>query len=153
MATHDFIKTPYGLGPGSQLAAEWLDKVKLGQSVSVEVKTRRNSKFHRKFWAMLDVAYSSHEWPTIQHPKWGEVKTSYDMFRKYVTVKAGHYEVDLKPDGQIRVEPKSISFANMDQDEFEKVYSDVLDVILREFLTNWTTGDMDHAINQMLQFA
>lgn len=153
MAKLDFIRTPYGLGPGNQTAAEWLEKVTLGKPVGAEVKLRRNPKFHRKFWSMLDVAYSNHEWPTIHDERFGDVKTSYDMFRKYVICKAGYYVADLKPDGKIRIEPKSISFAKMDEDEFQRLYSAVLDVILQEFLTNWTEGDMDNAVNTMLSFA
>lgn len=153
MAQHTLIRTPYGLGPANQPAADWLNGVKSGTIVAAEVKKPRNGKFHNKFWAMLDVAYANHEWPEIDHPKFGKIRTSYDMFRKYVTVRAGHYTADLTPGGEIRAEPKSISFAKMDQTEFEALYSDVLDVILGEFLTNWKSGDMDRAINEMMSFA
>jgi len=145
-------RSPNGLVPATPEAQEWLEKVKLGQPVGVRVVQKRNGKFFRKFWAMIDVAYSNHEWPEVQ-TQWGKARVSRDLFRRYVTVKAGHYEVGLTPHGEVRAEPKSISWAKMDEAEFEKLYSDVLDVILREFLTNWTTGDMDHAVNQMMGFA
>jgi len=45
---------------------------------------------------------------------------TFNNTRKYLTVKAGYYNVNGYPDGSVRVEAKSISFANMDQDEFEK---------------------------------
>ena len=41
---------------------------------------------------------------------------------------------------------KSISFAKMDEDEFARLYSSVVDVILARFLTNWTGEDMDKAV-------
>ena len=145
------VKALGGFVPSDANAKEWFDKVKSGQVVKAEIRVMRNGGFHRRFFAMLNVAYENHEWPEIE-TKWGKAKCSFDMFRKYVTVKAGHYEVDLTPQGEPRVVPASISWAKMDQPTFEKLYSDVLDVILQEFLTNWKRGDMDYAVNQMLGF-
>lgn len=141
-----------GLVPADTAASEWFAKVKMGQPVTATVRLPRNGKFHRKFFAMLDVAYSNHDWPEIE-TKFGKVRTSAEMFRKYVIVKAGHYEADLTPHGEPRVVPKSIAWAKMDEAEFSRLYSDVLDVILNEFLTNWTSGDMDRAVNMMMGFA
>lgn len=151
MADIHLTRAPAGLVPADTAASEWLQRVGVGKPVNATVRQPRNGKFHRKFFAMLDVAYSNHEWPDIE-TKWGRVRTSSEMFRKYVIVKAGHYEPDLTPHGEIRVQPKSISWANMDEAQFSQLYSDVLDVILMEFLTNWTSGDMDHAVEQMMGF-
>lgn len=140
-----------GLIPADADAQEWLEGVKSGNVMKATIRMTRNGGFHRKFFAMINVAYENHEWPEIE-TKWGKAKCNRDMFRKYVTVKAGHYEAVLTPHGEIRAEPKSISWSKMDDAEFQKLYSDVLDVILQEFLTNWKSGDMDHAVNQMLGF-
>lgn len=152
MARHDFTRTQVGLIPANNDAVDWLNGVKLGQPVTVTVTVPRNGGFHRKYFEMLRVAYDNHEWPEIE-TQYGLARCSFDMFRDYVTVKAGYYNPELTPTGQVRVTPKSISFGKMEQAEFEKLYSDTLDVILAEFLTNWTTGDMDNAINQMMAFA
>lgn len=152
MAEIALTRSPAGLVPADLNAAEWLQKIGLGKAIDATVKQPRNGKFHRKFFAMLDVAYSNHEWPEVE-TKWGRVRTSRKLFRKYVIVKAGHYEADLTPHGEVRAEPKSIAFSQMDEVEFSQLYSDVLDVILAEFLTNWSSGDMDHAVNQMMGFA
>ena len=146
------IKGPSGLLPFDQEAAEWFDKVKIGQAVDAEFKLPRNAKFHRRFFAMLNVAFSNYDWPEVE-TKWGKAKCNFELFRKYVTVKAGHYEAALTPTGEVRAEPKSISWANMDEEQFRKLYSDVLDVILLEFLDNWTDSDMERAIEQMMSFA
>lgn len=152
MADIHLTRTPSGLVPSDQMAADWLARVPMGKPVNATVKLPRNGKFHRKFFSMLNVAYSNHDWPDMQS-QFGPVKTSFDMFREYVTVKAGHYEADLTPQGEIRARAKSINFAQMDEEEFGRLYSDVLDVILAEFLSNWTTGDMDRAVNVMLGYA
>lgn len=145
-------RSPQGLVPATADAAEMLAKIGVGKAVNAKVTQPRNGKFHRKFFAMIDVAYSNHEWPELE-TRFGKVKCSRDLFRQYVTVKAGHYEAALTPHGEVRCVPKSISFGKMDQSEFDQLYSDALDVILREYLTNWTTGDMEHAVNVMMGFA
>lgn len=152
MADLSFMRTPAGLVPADTRAAEWFGKVRMGQPVTASVRLPRNGKFHRKFFAMLDVAYSNHDWPEIE-TKFGRVRTSLEMFRRYVIVKAGHYEADMTPHGEIRVVPKSIAWAKMDEAEFSQLYSDVLDVILAEFLTNWSDGDMERAVQMMMGFA
>jgi len=151
MAELAFMRGPAGLIPADTEAAAWMGKVGMGKHVTATVRLPRNTKFHRKFFAMLDVAYSNHDWPEIE-TKWGKARCSAELFRKYTIVKAGHYEIALTPHGEPRAEPKSISFTKMDEAEFQKLYSDVLDVILMEFLTNWTDGDMERAVEQMLRF-
>ena len=146
------IKGPAGLLPFDEAAADWFDKIKIGQAVNGKFTLPRNEKFHRKFFAMLNVAFANHEWPEVQ-TKWGKAKCNFELFRKYVTVKAGHYQAALTPNGEVRAEPQSISWAKMDEDEFAKLYSDVLNVILLEFLDNWTDQDMEQAIERMLRFA
>ena len=146
------IATEAGLVPFDQSAADWFDKIPIGAAVEGEFRQPRNAKFHRKFFAMIQVAFSNYDWPEVSTP-WGPAKTNFELFRKYVIVRAGYYQAALTPTGDIRAEPKSISFASMSEDEFQKLYSDVLDVILREFLDNWTEHDMDGAVNQMLRFA
>lgn len=155
MADLSFMRSPAGLVPADAKAAEWFGKVKMGQPVTASVRLPRNGKFHRKFFAMLDVAYSNHDWPEITF-RFGagsvKAKTSSDMFRRYVIVRAGHYEADMTPSGEFRAVPKSIAWAKMDEAEFSQLYSDVLDVILAEFLTNWNSGDMERAVEMMMGF-
>lgn len=152
MADIHMTRTPQGLAPATADAAEMLAKIGVGKAVNAKVSQPRNGKFHRKFFGMIDVAYSNHDWPEVK-TNWGMATVSRKLFRQYVTVKSGHYEVALTPHGEPRCTPKSISWAKMDETEFSKLYSDVLDVILAEFLTNWTSGDMDDAVNRMLGFA
>lgn len=151
MAEIHLTRTPQGLAPATASAAEMLAKIGVGKPVNAKVSQPRGGKFHRKFFVMLDVAFSNHDWPEIE-TKWGKAKTNFELFRKYVTVKSGHYEAALTPQGEVRAEPKSISWAKMDEAEFEALYSDVLDVILTEFLTNWKQGDVEDAVNRMLEF-
>ena len=152
MADLSFIKSDVGLVPADEWAQEWFQKLRRGVTVAAKVRVPRNQRFHRKFFAMLNVAYENHDWPEIQ-TQFGPARCSFDQFRKYVTIKAGFFTMGATPTGEPRAEAKSISFTKMDEAEFERVYSEVLNVILREFLTNWKYGDMENAVNQMMTFA
>lgn len=147
-----FIKSSAGLIPGDEDSRSWFDRLKYGVTVRIRAATMRNPQFHRKFFKMLHIAYDNHEWPQIETPH-GPATCQFKQFREYVTIRAGFYELGATPQGEPRARASSISFASMDQDEFERVYSAVLDVILSEFLTNWKRGDMDDAVNQMMEFA
>jgi hypothetical protein len=40
----------------------------------------------------------------------------------------------------------------MDEDEFTQVYSKVADVLLQKVLRNYTRGDLDRVVNEILGF-
>ena len=85
---------------------------------------KRNAKFHRKFFALVHLCYQNQN-----H------FNNYDHLRKELIICAGHYELifDLE-NGTQKKEALSISFANMDETAFNKLYTDVLNVICEKFL-------------------
>lgn len=95
-------------------------KLKLGEDYQVEVTNPRNVGYHRRFFAMLNVG---HENTSLDMP--------FDTYRKYMIVKAGFFTAYQTPKG-IYYDPNSISFASMSQDEFEEVYSRVLDKVIED---------------------
>jgi hypothetical protein len=95
-------------------------KLKLGQDYEVSITNPRNVGFHRKFFALLNVG---HENTSLDMP--------FETYRKYMTVKAGYFTAYQTPKG-VYYDPESISFANMNQDEFEQVYSRVLDKVIED---------------------
>lgn len=95
-----------------------------GKVVSAKISQPRNLAFHRKFFAlmkatldMIDQEYNVTQWRTI------------------CLCGAGWCDFVPGPDGVLCAVPKSISFADMDQTEFELLYSNVLDYICREYVT------------------
>ena len=95
-------------------------KLRLGTDYEVEIKNPRNVGFHRKFFALLNIG---HENTQLDMPM--------DAYRRYITIKAGYYNAYQTPKG-LYYDAKSISFASMTQDEFEDVYSRVLDKIIED---------------------
>ena len=95
-------------------------KLRLGETYQVEVTNPRNVGFHKKFFAMLNVG---HENTSLDMP--------FETYRKYMIVKAGFFTAYQTPKG-VYYDPNSISFASMSQDEFEEVYSRVLDKVIED---------------------
>lgn len=128
------------------------ERFKVGVPFLVTVKQPRNSKFHRKFMAMLNIGFEAFE-PDEQEYNGMPVQKNFDRFRKDAVIAAGFY--DLVPDinGDVKAQAQSISFAKMDDEKFERVYSKVVDVLLQRVLTNYTRDDLDEVVDQVLRFA
>lgn len=141
----------HGLVPVDQSGAEFLSKLKLGQGVTVTVKRARNVGFHRKLFALLNLAFDAWE-PVGNTYKGQHVSKNFEQFRNDVTVLAGYYDTAITLKGDTRLTAKSISFANMSQEEFEALYSAVVDVVLQRILTRYTRSDLDNVINAVLGF-
>lgn len=97
-------------------------KLKSGEEFEFEVKRPRNIKFHRKFFALINLVYDNQE-------RYNNI----DHLRKDLTVEAGFYELRYGIYGEEIKEAKSISFAKMDEVEFSELYSLFLDVIAIHF--------------------
>lgn len=99
-------------------------RLKIGQSYVADVKVARNVGFHRKYWALLNAAWS------LLPERTSNGFRSLDGFRSYVIVAAGFYELYFNPRLKEFVEvPKSISFEKMDEVEFSELYDRSKDVI------------------------
>lgn len=103
--------------------------VALGEGFSVEIKKARNIKFHRLFFALLNFAFEMWDPPESREFRGQKIQKNFDRFREEVLILAGHYEPTYSLDGSLKLEAKSIAFANCDEHEFKTVYSAVLDVV------------------------
>jgi hypothetical protein len=132
-----------------------LNKLEEGELCSIEAKLPRNGKFHRKFFKMLTVGYDAWE-PGRKHKthKGLEVQKNFEIFRSDVLIAAGFYEQTFGLDGRLRLEAKSISFASMEQPEFEEVYNRCLDVLLQDVLSTYAgREEVNQVVDRMLRFA
>ena len=80
---------------------------------------------------------------------------SFDAYRAWVIVEAGHYDAIQLPDGTLKKHPRSISFASMDECEFQELYKASLDVLWRWILSRSFNSlqEAENAANQLLSFA
>lgn len=139
------------LAPLNEFEAEKLKRFKQGAMIRAEVKTVRNNRFHRKFFALIQLGFDAWE-PEVKEFKGFEIQKDMDHFREDVTIAAGHYVVTSNLHGAVRLRAKSISFAKMEQPDFEKLYSSVANVLLQRVLTKYTRADLDQVIERILGF-
>ena len=80
---------------------------------------------------------------------------SFDAYRAWVTIQAGHYHAIKLPDGTLQKHPRSISFANMDEIEFQQLYKAALDVLWRWILSKAFRDqrEAENAAAQLMSFA
>ena len=126
----NLIRTFSGLAPNDANAEEFLKKKKLGSILSADVKEIRNYAFHKKLFALLNLGFEYFE-PGEVSSKYGVPEKQFERFRKDVIILAGYHHTVIRLDGTVRVEADSISFAKMEQETFDGLYSAVLDVLLK----------------------
>lgn len=125
-----------------------------GEIVNVEAAIPRNPKFHRRFFALLNIGFDAWEPPRKHKTHKGRiVQKNFDQFREDILILAGFYEQTFDLLGRMKIRAKSISFANMDEAEFEAVYSAVVDVLLREALRTYSGREqVDEVVDRIMGF-
>ena len=114
---------------------EKLKKLKLGEEYKCIIRRPRNLKFHRKFFALIKMIFDNQE-----------IYKDADRLRKDLLIEAGYSDEWVDFHGEIHKEAKSISFASMDEDKFNELYSRVLDEIVRHF--NFGKQDIINNVEQ-----
>lgn len=144
------------LVPADEQARKLVASLRPGQGVVLSAKRARNIGYHRRFFALLRLAFDYWE-PTGAFTHAGQpVRKDFDRFREDVLILAGQYRATFGLDGSVRLEARSISFAAMGEDEFRRVYRAVFDVLWDRVLS--TTGrfasreQAQQAVEQLLAF-
>lgn len=129
----NLVRTNNGLLPITDDGVKAVQKIKIGDDVFMEWKPRRNMKFHRKYFALLNAVMLNQE-----HFK------SVDNLHEAIKYRAGYYETIFGLNGESFIKTKSISFHTMDWLEFESFYSEAIDVCIE--LTD------EESVEQIIRF-
>ncbi|TKI06391.1 DUF1367 family protein [Martelella alba] len=80
---------------------------------------------------------------------------SFEAFRHWTIIEAGYFDAYKMPDGSVMKSPRSISFANMDDLEFNDVYRATLDVLWSFILSKTFTSQqaVENAAAQLMSYA
>lgn len=139
------------LYPADELEAEKVKKMKVGVLIRADVVQVRNAMFHRKFFALLRVGFEAFDVPEGKTYKGFPVQKDFEQFREDVIIAAGFFTVTYRINGDTRVKAKSISFARMKPEDFERLYSQVADVLLQKVLAHYQNrANLDNVVNQIL---
>jgi len=121
--------TEIGLVPmyGSDLDEK--RRLKVGETVLCEVTKPRNYEFHKKFFALVRLTFENLPERLSQMLS---IRSEEDML-DCMKIDLGLYSSAWHGGRQV-VKPGSISFAKMDETEFEKFYGRAVDMVLSLYL-------------------
>jgi hypothetical protein len=140
------------LVPYDEAAAAFIKKMKIGELAHSDFKRVRNYKFHKKYFALVMFAFDQWEPQDGLTYQGQAVAKNKERFRKDIAILAGFFESTVNLKGEVRLEAKSISFAQMDEIEFEALYNTTINVILSRVLTRYSRSDLDDVVEKLLRF-
>ena len=147
-----FVKQLNIIIPNDKLSEEYINKLKTGDVIRGEFKKARNPLFHRKYFALLNFAFDHMEAGDIKY-KGETVQPNFDEFRANLAILAGFYVAVYDIQGVVHLRAKSISFARMSADDFEKLYNRTIDIILKKVLVNYSDEELRQVVDNLLNFA
>ena len=109
--------------PSTENSIAKFKKVKIGETILVDYKAKRNVQFHKKGFSLLNLIYQNQS-----------KYESFEAMRTEFKLKAGLYELHVTTKGKTIYVPKSMSFSEMDENEFEELYSKFIDIALKHFV-------------------
>ncbi len=128
--------------PTDDEGTEAMRKIGDGELVRVRWTRPRNIRFHRKFFAMLQIILANQE-----HYK------SIDDLLDVCKLRIGHVRTVETAKGIERF-PASISFANMDETAFGEFYERAIDWMLTEVIPGLQRQHLDAEVeDQLIGFA
>ena len=129
-------KLPNGcLAPMNDADREKFAKFKNGAMIKCSVSQMRNGPFHRKWFALVGFGFD--RWSETMPPqlyRGQPVQPCFETFRKQVTILTGHCHAVFDVYGEMRLVADSISWARMEVDTFEALYSATINVLLHKIL-------------------
>lgn len=136
--------------------AEYLQKKKVGAVLSGEFTEPRNYKFLQKTMCLFRCCFEHftelHDWN--QQYRGMKVEPSIEMFRKQLTILAGHYTASYDIRGNVRLEAKSLSYANCTEKQAEQIYKDVITAALKHvYKAAMTEAQLRKMVDDIIGFA
>lgn len=146
------IKKNGFLIPSSECDQENIALMTDGKTYKCEFSSPRNIRFHRRYFALLDVLFNIFDPEPVSHK--GEVAIkNRERFRKDIAIATGHYELVVSIKGECKAEAKSISFASMDETKFSELYSRTIDYGLLRIAKGKTKEEIDNWVAQIMDFS
>lgn len=122
-----FRRTQGGISPADSEASDTLLKMKAGDLSEWKLVRQRNVKFNAKFNAMIDLVASNQNRIEFSTKKQGNERMKFAVCH---ILGLGEFWGKDKQ----HFERKSFAFHNMDEEEFEECYNQILDCCLKYFV-------------------
>lgn len=133
-----FRKDLAGLRPVNSIAEDKLKKLKLGDVVAVDVRKPRCLSHHRLYWALCQLVAEN-------------MDGHYDaeVVSDVIKIRAGHVLPVKTAKGEVFL-PKSISFAAMDQLQFNEFFDRALRVVVSDILPGLDSDTLRAEVESIL---
>ena len=125
-----------------------INKLKKDHIYEATIVQPRNGKFHRKFFALLNMTLENlpeNFHIIIKSGKYAGRMVYIETLEGLLDnlkILVGHVEYQFSVTGEMYIKPKSISFAKMDEAEFSEFYDRCIDKILANFLVGLTEKEI-----------
>jgi hypothetical protein len=119
-----------------------LERVKVGNIITVPFRIERNAAFARKYWAMVQAVADN---TSTGHNK--------EQIKIILKNRLGWFDEVKDPfNGEIILAQRSIKFNKMTEAEFSDFYKKSCHELMTRFLPSWTQKDMDIAVDIVENF-
>jgi len=136
------IKTGKHFIPSLSDDNERVKRIPEGTIIEVKFSKRRNGKFHRKCFALLNVIFANQDqYENIDH------------LREAMLIEGGFCKTVITLDGKVNYIPESMSYDQMDDIRFSEVYQKFIDIAIRRFAIGKDEQEMERAVLEYLRFA
>ena len=135
----------YGiLVPADQKSCDFVNKLINNDVITSNFVKPRNYLFHKKWFALVKFAFDHWQPANLENSKWADVipEKNFDRFREDITILCG----------AIRIEAKSISFAKMNEEQFQKLFESTKMVILKHILKNYNLNELNDVVLNLEKF-
>lgn len=137
--------TPYGLVPIYDSDYELKKRLKVGTIVKCKVSNPRNYEHHKKFFALVRLTFEN--LPSNLMEKF-KIRNEQDMLKRFKR-DLGYFSTHINERDECEIEYQSISFASMEQIEFEKFYTECVDLVVYQYLSGIDKEDL---LNELENF-
>lgn len=153
----NLVRVPGGYAFADSDSAKEGEKHRIGERVAATVVKPRSNKFQRKFFALLRFAFDywePAEGAEVSTYEGQPIEKNFDRFRSDVIILCGWREPVWNARGELRVEAKSISFSEMDADQFADLYRTAIGVLMRLVMRSkgFTEDQLERAVDEILRF-
>ena len=130
--------TPYGLVPLYDSDHDLKQRLRIGSTARCRVSQPRNYEFHKKFFALVRLTYDNLPLPLVE--RW-RIRSVDDMLRRFKR-DLGYFTSSVNELGEREIEYSSISFAAMDEEEFERFYNGSVNLVLDKYIRGLEREDL-----------
>lgn len=144
------------LVPDDDETADRVYKIPAGESLIVEFKKARNAQLLRKAHALVKVAFGFHSDTMEEGVMYRGVPVLPDIerFREDLTILSGWYTATFAVNGEVRLRARSWAYCNIEEHEFERLYSALIDACLvKIYRGRYSEAQLQKMVDAVLGFA